>query len=981
MARLGTWIRRKGQTLTSSCYRTYSLLFVPFSILALFGLAVSGRELIWNVDGLSQYYPFFVYEGTWIRQIIGGLFTGQGFQVPLWEWCSGYGADIPTTFDVFLDPLNLVSAITPVSLSEWVFQLLVVLRLYLAGLGFVFYCQTRGENRTGTVLGALLYALGGSGLTGVSWASGLHALMLFPVVLAGAERVLAGKRMWVFVASLTALAIVSYYFTYMAIILLVAYLALRVVMVERPHLTLGRFMRWVGVFAGLTVLCMVLAGFAIAPAATALMGMERLVDKSTVVPLLYAPSYYLQFVSGFLSIIEVGSDTAMGFGGLALLACLLLFSHRGEQRELKLVFVVLTVCMLIPVVGSFFNGLNYATNRWAWAYTMCVCLVLVRMTPALAEAGPRMRVLVVGTAIYALVLLFPACRTEANVAGYAAMLGALLLVVLAQNSELRQTLLVVALGLTVAVNGFYYLATEEDGKGKEQVPLGMALAKLTTNSADSVATHAGDDGWWRYDGGQVYSGAGAPIARVRNNSLVLALQGIDFYNSVYNDRVDAFHTELGVAGDYINFSFNDLQGRSDLMALLGVKYYLYRNDGTDSLPYGFAAQNTVASQTIMNVSYDLVRSDDALPLVVAYDKAISRDEYLKLTPAQRQQALLQAVVLEDARTSLTDSDGASSDKDAAGGNATGSQDAAIGATLVEASLLDYEDDVHPFTVAQSADVLVEDNRFVATAPGAQVTLAFEGVAQADTFLFVRGLSYKGLKPSELVSQEDMAKLPWHYRAQLLLQDISYSEPVFYQVSCKSDASSMTGYITNCLPSFHMYGGKDTWLVTLGYAQDAAHNVTLTFDQSGAYVYDKLEVVTQTHEKRAQWLKDRKQVTFKDMDITCNELTGTIELDEPATILFTMAYNEGWKAVVDGEKTDMLRADTGFMALDLGSGRHTIQLRYRTPGLALGMGVTGIGIVALVTLSAIIYRKHTTGGRRTPARRPRGKHIGKAYKRS
>jgi uncharacterized membrane protein YfhO len=47
------------------------------------------------------------------------------------------------------------------------------------------------------------------------------------------------------------------------------------------------------------------------------------------------------------------------------------------------------------------------------------------------------------------------------------------------------------------------------------------------------------------------------------------------------------------------------------------------------------------------------------------------------------------------------------------------------------------------------------------------------------------------------------------------------------------------------------------------------------------------------------------------------------------------------------------ADTGFMALDLPKGRHTIELRYLTPGLAEGFALTGIAVLATAALAATL----------------------------
>ena len=931
--------KRKGK----GCYHAYTHLFLPAAILVLLGLPFMGRELIWSIDGLSQYYPFFIYEGQYIREIFSNLLSGNGLVLPLWEWHSGYGADIPTTFDVMLDPLNLVSAITPPFLSEWVFQLLVVVRMYLAGLAFVYYCRVRGENRSGTVLAALLYALCGAGLVGVRWSSGLHAFILFPIILAGAERIFQGRKPWVFVASLTMLTVVSYYFAYSACFLLVGYLAVRAVMEERPNLTVGRFMRWVGIFAGLVVLSIVLAGFALLPAVYSLAGLDRVTDSSVAVPLFYSAGYYFGLITQFLSITEVGSDTYQGFGGFAFLACLALFVKRGKNKELKLVFVVLSVMFLIPIVGSFFNGMNYATNRWAWAYAMCVAFIVARVFPDLMELDSRSkRALVIGTALYALVFLVPAMRIEQNVAGYVALLVALLVLLTVRGAKSRRRMAGCAIVLTLAVSGFYFLSADEGGMGKQQVPLASAYKKLFSDSTDSMALDANDASWWRYDAAQAAHNSNSPMNRSRNNSLVLDLNGIDFYNSVYDGGVDRFHTDLAIAGDDVNFSYLNLQGRGDLMALLGVKYYAYRNDGGDAAPQGFV-KDPVAQKNIAGIDYQLLKSDTALPIGFTYDRALSLEDYQSLSPAERQQVLLQAVVLEHP-----------------------SANGESGAKAVDPKSLEFESSSLPFKVANAEGVIVEDGRFVVQNPGARLTLEFNGVPNAETYLYVSGFNYRALKPSEFRSEEEITNMAWYFKADLMMRDLSFAAPVNYEIMVRSDVSPLAGFLTNYVPGFHMYGGKDTWLVNTGYSDKPAHSLTISFDVAGEYTFKDLQVVAETHGKQHAWVAERAATTLENAELGCNKLTGSVDLAKPETLLVTVAHGNGWTAYVDGEQAELLRGNEAFLSLNLPAGRHDVEFRYMTPGLLQGWAMTGVGVVALLVLIVFLRRRGKRDGEAEPA---------------
>ena len=942
LEKLDNWLARRERTFATwmtsrrtgrpSCYKAYTILFVPLALFVLAGLLFERRELIWLVDGLSQYYPFFIREGSLIREVVGGLFSGQGLNIPMWEWNGGYGADTLVTFDVFLDPLNLVSAVTPPALSEWVFQLLVVLRFYLAGLAFTFYCEVRGENRSGTVLGALLYSLSGAALMAVKWTSGIHALILFPLVLAGSERILANKRPWVFIASLTTLAFVSYFFTYMAGILLVGYLAVRVCMVEGSRLTPKRFLIWVARFFGLAVLCLLLAGIVLVPSVIALLQMGRVSDVKAAIPIVYSFDYYVRMLGDFLSIHEVGSDTYQGFGGVAFLACLALFSQ-SDNKVIKRVLLALFVLMCVPAFGSFMNGLNYATNRWVWAYALCMALVLVRMTPVLYAPDARLRgVLVIGTIAYGLLFVIPAFRMEANVAGFAALAVALLALLITQGFVARRSVLVLALGLTMGVMGFYMLSEQEGGIGKMQDPLGASYVMLTSRSANSLAQETGDESWWRYDAGQSSVNAATPIYRIRNDSLVLGVRGIDFYNSVYNNGVDAFHTELALAGDGVNFSYQNLQGRSDLLNLLGVKYYLFRGDGTDALPHGFSEGDVAVERPVADIPYRLNVSHDNLSVGTGYAKVLTSGEYAALSPVEKQQALLQAVVLSD-----------------------GDAQEVKSATRTDARGLSFESEDVGFEVASATGVTCEPGRFVVASGGATVTLGVRGRSQADTLLYVRGLSYQGIGPSGALSEEERASMSWVRRVRTFFADLSYVEPSRYEIMMTSDVSDKRAYVVNNTPKSHMFGGKDTWLVDLGYSDEPAQAITITFDQPGIYTYESLQVQTQTYGLHDAWFEERRSASLENVVQGCNRLSGVATAKEPEVMLLTIPYSSGWTAQVDGEPAKIMRADTAFMAIELPAGEHRIELRYMTPGLVQGALVSAAGLVCLVALAVVLRR--------------------------
>lgn len=73
---------------------------------------------------------------------------------------------------------------------------------------------------------------------------------------------------------------------------------------------------------------------------------------------------------------------------------------------------------------------------------------------------------------------------------------------------------------------------------------------------------------------------------------------------------------------------------------------------------------------------------------------------------------------------------------------------------------------------------------------------------------------------------------------------------------------------------------------------------------------------------------------------------------------SVPYSDGWSAYVDGEKVPIYRVNDLFIGLETSQGMHNIELKYVTPGLKLGIGVSILSILVIILLM-IKYRISTS----------------------
>ena len=87
--------------------------------------------------------------------------------------------------------------------------------------------------------------------------------------------------------------------------------------------------------------------------------------------------------------------------------------------------------------------------------------------------------------------------------------------------------------------------------------------------------------------------------------------------------------------------------------------------------------------------------------------------------------------------------------------------------------------------------------------------------------------------------------------------------------------------------------------------------------------------------------NKNQVTdvyFEGNIINCNYYSNSND-----TIIITVPYSDGWKAISNGKEIEVYKSQASFIELHLNSGENNINLAYKTPYLNQGIAISIIGI--------------------------------------
>lgn len=625
------------QYIKKHIYVSYTILFLLLSLLIFYPFWSKGYTFVWKKDGWLQHYKALCYYGEWLRELAYNLFCRHRISIPEWSFSIGYGSDIITTLHYYAigDPLNLAAVFVPVKYTYLLYDGLILLRLYLAGAAFVAYCRFMGNRRGSQLLaGAISYVFCGYALyASVRHPFFLNPMIYLPLMFLGMERWFRKKKPCLYVVAVFISAVSNFYFFYMIVMLTVLYAVIRLVGLYGKEI--GNIFRQLVWLFCLAVIGVLMSAAVFLPVILRFLDGGRTGTGYTY-EALYEKQYYRKFLSGFISYGKLGFWTILAYTVPALLAVLLLFLRR-KNRELKIAFVLLTLCLGIPFVGYAMNGFSYVTNRYIWGYSFLVSYILVKEWEELCSLKGRKRTILVLAAVgYGLAcVFFGEPLTEPLLWSLSIGMAALALMYSKIGREMGLLLIIF---MQISIHAYYLYDSHGENYVSEFMKAGWITQKTECNQdavIKEIQQTGEDNGFFRYS---------TPYTKEKNTTLLSGLAGTSYYWSLSNRyHVELLH-QLEIAENK-NFIFYGMDQRAALTALSCIRYYILNQSTMNNaaIPYGFQYAGSYQSG---DSSYQVYESTGQLPFGYIYDAYLTQEQFESMNAIDRERMMLSAVYLE-----------------------------------------------------------------------------------------------------------------------------------------------------------------------------------------------------------------------------------------------------------------------------------------------------------------------------------------------
>ncbi|MDO4869035.1 MAG: YfhO family protein [Bacillota bacterium] len=885
----------------------YSALFILIAA-GVYYVFIAGdktllRYCIDNKDGLSQRY-MFLFE---FKRFLEGLFAGG--QINTWDWSIGIGADA-YQFNVasLFNPLNYIAVIFPAKFVDVAYSFSVVLRIYLSGFAFLLFGYKVRLTDFQAIIGSLAYSFSPWLIvTSVSQGHFMIATILLPLVLLGAEKILQGESPVLFMVMVAYTLLVSLQWAYIIGLISVPYFILRY-FTQYNDRKASLFFKKLGlfIFYGLVGIVTSAMGFMM----TALRFGGATIESSIDIPTLFTMDDYLRLPSKLTAWGAIFSNYSyIGVTAVCMAMIPVIVFCIFKRRTPAIMTALLIIGVCIPEVSSAFNFFSYMTGRWMFVLSFFFAWAAAECFDARYLSNKWIKISILGTYIlYGLYMVWFRHQME-DISVRIAFInclatGIIIVIVLIMYSRFalqRKTLY--RLG-TVAVTGVlavslitaYNLKMESYPEGNLKIGEAQSLLQA---SPQRVAAEIKDDDFFRVDQIDGISTKRELESDV-NETMYFGTRSVyEFSSSIDTDWLE-FHKLLGNnAGYYKRTSPNSNDNRAGIDLLLGVRYFI-GNDvngpagASDYAGYGFNKDKTIDG-------VDVLKSKYSIGLGTVYDSYIKRSEWMKLTEHEREQALLQAAVVDD--------DFAAKE-------------------VSEKTAADIETDVRDmdYQFSGTTDCEIDEDQNVIyvsdtmggfdirtkNAPAGQLMVTLEGIHTPD--------------PDD--------------RCWIYVSDGKIRKTIANTSSSEQGLTGMTCYSVN-----------------MGYTKGGTCDISVRFLDSNAYQFDAIKVSvmsTDLYEKYAEGLQANRLVCH---EIESDHVEGKINSPKGGILYMSILDDNGWEIRVDGKKAEKINGtNVAFTGVEVGPGSHEITLDYHTEGLRAGILATLAGLILIIITGIVCMRR-------------------------
>lgn len=879
--------KSKFNNIFKSNYFNFTIAFLALLPIIFFSFIRENKSFVWGTDGIYQHYPSLVYYGNVLRDLL----FGKGFS--MYDFSIGLGFDTISTLHYYVigDPISLLSIFMTPENSVYVYGILIIIRFYLAGLAFIKLCRFFNQKSMGVTLGALIYIFSGYGLfAGVRHPYFLNPLIYLPLLIIGLEKVLRKQKPTLLILMAFICSISNFYFLFILSVAAVIYCIFRYIFlyhVDYKNKLLGLLLTGLKI-GGYYLLGIAMSFVILLPVLYAFSLNGRLEGGGEVAVnnLYYNKRYYVTLLQSMFAIgVSPGYWVRLSFPSIAAVSfCIMILNKK--YKKLSIVFFLGILGLLVPFFGLAMNGLSYVSNRWGFMIGLMVGCIFAFTYESLFELKKKeVGLLICGVLGYG--ILTYAFRSSTMVKyEFIILFATVIIMIILQLKPIKKVtwlpkvIVFTIVFCSIGLHGILFYDTKFSGYVGEFLTKSEVYDR-TYGGVLTAVDEIEDNSVYRIE---TYGD------KSLNEAMAVGFFDVSAYFSLMDGNISDYLKEHQVLSLKTAYRFHDLDNRVILNTLSSVKYLVTTDKRVQ--PYAYRLYKEVKEN---NKTYYIYENLLNLPLGYVYDEYLLEDEYKELPVLNKQNAMLNAVVLEQENNYIKKT----------------TKDMSEGIKKLDVTIIPDE------------NIQIENHVIKVNKPGAILKLEFEGFPKAETYISIKNFNIK-------TNQSAMTNVRVKGQGEVLK------------------------YINLRSKYYATYLGNEDHLINTGYSKSAKSRAIFSFPLRQSFYYDDIEVYALDMDSYKKEATNLRNNVMENIVITRNRLAGNVTLENKGVMLLTIPYSIGFRAFVDGKETELMKGNIMYSALNLDAGTHKIEIEYTTPFLKIGGMVSAVSFIIFIGI--VFYNK-------------------------
>lgn len=612
----------------------YTIIFSILVFLLLSIFAKYNKSFVWiNIsnDGLDQH---LVNLHLFKNLFTNFLKTGH---INTFIWNIGYGIDMfgNLAYYIFGDFLSYFALITKSENLDTLYNILIIIRLYLVGLSFIAYGKYKKLSPNSNLIGALTYTFSTFTLFALArHPYFINPLIIFPILIISIERLIKENKKIFFITMIAIMFISSFYFAYMMSLCIMIYGIIITFSHYKNKPKKFIYLKLLSIFL-YALLGIALSSFILVPTAYSFLTSTR-TDKGIY---LYKLSYYKNLIESLISTKNTGNWSIIGLSSIILAILPQFIKNRNKHQDILKYITILLIPLLIPFLGSLFAGLSYPNNRWTFVINFILSYIVALMLDKNYQFKLKNNIIFILIYTTIIIILNNNLNSQLIISIICGIIFTIIIKYKQKLNKLYPLTLISILTINLGYNIYYLYDSNKTGYINEFVESNALSLYDNANYQIPYLKDATD--YLKTIDNSYYNTLIYPN-NLYNLSIVNNYNSISYFYSIVNNNYLELATELENQELGINKEIKNFNHRTKITTLLNTKYMITTDQSY--IPYGYELIKNYNNQTY------IYKNKYHLSFANLYTQYINIEDFNKLTPLEKENIILEATVTNDIPT-------------------------------------------------------------------------------------------------------------------------------------------------------------------------------------------------------------------------------------------------------------------------------------------------------------------------------------------